>query len=399
MKRLITFLMLLCCCAVVAVAADKKFTLVIDAGHGGKDPGVCTKKSKEKNIALKTALAFGKYVEQNCPDVKVIYTRKTDVFIELHERAGIANRNHADLFISFHVNSVESRRPITGIEVYSQGMRRSDEKLSAAQRENSVIMLEKDYKQKYKGFDPNSPESMILFDLMFDKTMENSVELSRFIQTRLKAIGRPGRVKQDNFAVLRETALAACLVELGYITTPSEEQYMNNDANLDKMAYAVFLAFQDYRKKIGSIAETTQIVPPMQPLASLPTPEPEKEKEIQNNPPVEKENQPQEKPKEEVKQPEPTGDPVEPIFKVQLFVSKQKLKKGDKLLKGVEDFDYYEEGAYMKYTTGASADYNEISRLRRQLADRFPEAFIVAFKNNVRMDVQEAIREFKNKKK
>ena len=181
--------------------------------------------------------------------MKVVYTRKKDVFIELKERAAIANRNHADLFISIHVNSVASKKPITGIEVYSQGMRRSDEKLSAAQRENSVILLEDNYKQHYAGFDPNSPESTILFDMMFDKYMENSVEISRCIANRLKAVGRPGRVKQDNFAVLRLTALPACLVELGYVTTPSEEQYMNNDANLDKMAFAIFQAFQDYRKK------------------------------------------------------------------------------------------------------------------------------------------------------
>ena len=432
-----------CCCVTTAVAADKKFTLVIDAGHGGKDPGVVGKTAKEKNIALKTALYLGKYVEANCPDVKVVYTRKKDVFIELKERAAIANRNHADLFISIHVNSVASMKPVTGIEVYSQGMRRSDEKLSAAQRENSVILLEDNYKQHYAGFDPNSPESTILFDMMFDKDMENSVEISRCIAKRLKAVGRPGRVKQDNFAVLRLTALPACLVELGYITTPSEEQYMNNDANLDKMAFAIFQAFQDYRKKYTgafildpvltpepetpAATEEPQDIPAtssqqpaansQQPTANSQQPAANSQQPAANSQqPAANSQQPtanSQQPTANSQQPaansqQPTANSQQPaansqqptaIFKVQLFISKQKLKAGDKLLKGVTDFDSYQEGGYWKYTTGASADYNEIARLRRQLSDKFPEAFIIAFKDGEKTDIQKAIQEFKKQRK
>ena len=388
MKKLIYIILLMCCCCVTtAVAADKKFTLVIDAGHGGKDPGTVGKTAKEKNIALKTALYLGKYVEANCPDVKVVYTRKKDVFVELKERAAIANRNHADLFISIHVNSVASKKPITGIEVYSQGMRRSDEKLSAAQRENSVILLEDNYKQHYAGFDPNSPESTILFDMMFDKYMENSVEISRCIANRLKAVGRPGRVKQDNFAVLRLTALPACLVELGYVTTPSEEQYMNNDANLDKMAFAIFQAFQDYRKKYTGAFILDPVL----------TPEPETPVATEEPQDIPATNSQQ--PTANSQQPAANGQQPTAIFKVQLFISKQKLKAGDKLLKGVTDFDSYQEGGYWKYTTGASADYNEIARLRRQLSDKFPEAFIIAFKDGEKTDIQKAIQEFKKQRK
>ncbi len=422
MKRILTIIALLCCIATVTIAADKKFTLVIDAGHGGKDPGTRGKQAREKDIALKTALAFGKYVEQNCPDVKVIYTRKTDVFIELKERAAIANRNHADLFVSIHVNSVESRRPVTGIEVYSQGMRRSDEKLSAAQRENSVILLEKDYKQHYKGYDPNSPESDILFDMMFDKYMENSVEISSFIQKRLQAAGRPGRVKQDNFAVLRLTALPACLVELGYITTPSEEQYMCNNANLDKMALAIFQGFQDYRKKFSGV-EPVAILPPALPEPApapyQPAMNPAKPKEEPAPPAAEPTPEPvaEEAPAEPSQQAATPTQPTTPdtettqqaaataqqsptlLFKVQLFISRKQLKAGDPLLKGITDFEYYEEGGYKKYTTGSSPDYNAIAQLRRQIADRFPEAFIIAFRDGQKTNVQQAIQEFKRNKK
>ena len=409
MKKLIYIILLMCCCCVTtAVAADKKFTLVIDAGHGGKDPGTVGKTAKEKNIALKTALYLGKYVEANCPDVKVVYTRKKDVFVELKERAAIANRNHADLFISIHVNSVASKKPITGIEVYSQGMRRSDEKLSAAQRENSVILLEDNYKQHYAGFDPNSPESTILFDMMFDKYMENSVEISRCIANRLKAVGRPGRVKQDNFAVLRLTALPACLVELGYVTTPSEEQYMNNDANLDKMAFAIFQAFQDYRKKYTGAFILDPVLTP-EPETPAATEEPQDIPATNSQQPAANSQQPaanSQQPTANSQQPtansqQPTANSQQPaaIFKVQLFISKQKLKAGDKLLKGVTDFDSYQEGGYWKYTTGASADYNEIARLRRQLSDKFPEAFIIAFKDGEKTDIQKAIQEFKKQRK
>ncbi|MBQ8047510.1 MAG: N-acetylmuramoyl-L-alanine amidase [Prevotella sp.] len=413
MRKLLSIIVLLLCFG-AAQADNKKFTLVIDAGHGGKDSGTCGKYSKEKSIALKTALAFGRYVENNCPDVKVIYTRKTDVFIELKERAAIANRNHADLFISIHVNSVESRKPVTGIEVYSQGMRRSDEKLSAAKRENSVILLEKDYRQNYQGYDPNSPESDIIFGMMFDKHMEKSVELSSFIHSRMSShAGRSGRVKQDNFAVLRLTALPACLVELGYITTPSEEQYMNSDANLEKMAYAIFLAFQDYRHKYDDTA-----VPPYKPVnqrepevasepseGAMPEPLPATQPDVAVNAEPGVQEQPAVTATSDAPPviegfaalPQPAANA--PVFKVQFLVGKNRLKAGDSQLKGVTGFDYYEEGGMLKYTYGASTDYNEVSKLRKELSDRFPQAFIVAFKDGKRVDVQQAIQEFKNNKK
>ena len=162
-----------------ATAAGKRFTLVIDAGHGGHDVGAKGDFSYEKNINLNVALAFGRYVERNCPDVKVVYTRKTDVFIPLHRRASIANKNKADVFISIHTNALPRGHIARGLETYTMGMRRSDEKLSAAKRENSVIMIEKDYKEHYEGYDPNSPESTIMFEFMHDKNMSRSVVLAQ----------------------------------------------------------------------------------------------------------------------------------------------------------------------------------------------------------------------------
>ncbi len=165
----------------------KKFTLVIDAGHGGHDAGAVGAITKEKHINLNVALAFGRLVERNCPDVKVVYTRKTDVFIPLHTRADIANKNKADLFISIHTNSVPKGRTVRGMETYTLGLHRSADNLDVAKRENSVILIEKDYKQRYQGFDPNSSESYIMFEFIQDQNMAQSVELAKYVQKRTGA--------------------------------------------------------------------------------------------------------------------------------------------------------------------------------------------------------------------
>lgn len=195
------------------------------------------------------ALAFGRYVEKNCPDVKVIYTRKTDVFVPLHKRADIANKNKADVFISIHTNALPAGRIARGLETYTMGMRRSNEKLSAAQRENAVITFESDYKQRYEGYDPNSPESAIMFEFIHDKNMAKSVELARLVQKNVCSIAsRPDKgVKQDVFLVLRETSMPACLIELGFITTPDEERMLNEQASVDNIARGIYNAFAKYK--------------------------------------------------------------------------------------------------------------------------------------------------------
>ena len=439
-KRILFILLLGVGLAATAIAADRKFTLVIDAGHGGKDPGTIGKYSKEKTIALNVALAFGRYVEKNCPDVKVIYTRKTDVFIPLKERAAIANRNKADLFVSVHVNSVQSRKPVTGLETYTMGMRRSDEKLSAAMRENEVILIESNYKQNYSGYDPRSPESMIMFEFINEKNMAESVEMAQLIQRNVcSTAGRPNKgVKQDVFLVLRETSMPACLVEVGYISTPSEERYLNDKNNIDAMGRGLYQALVAYKnKRVGGKAvqqpkSKAQASAPQQPQAQ---PEPKAEAKPEPKPDPKQKAEAKPEPKQAVKsepKPEPTPlaqlpdtaradslpaqpalaqQPVqaappaaesagEPVFKVQLFISPRRLAKNARQFKGRTDIDSYEEGGMIKYTVGASTNYNEIYRLRKEVLEQFPQAFIIAFRDGQKMNASEAYKEYvRNKKK
>lgn len=205
----------------VADKEKRNFTLVIDAGHGGHDGGAKGAFSKEKNINLAVALAFGRLVEENCPDVKVIYTRKRDVFIPLQRRADIANSNHADLFISIHTNALPKGAIAYGSETYTLGMARASANLEVAKRENSVITLEDNYQQTYKGFNPNKAESYVIFELMQDRYMKQSVDLARSIQRQYRSAGRPDKgVHQAGFLVLRNTSMPSVLTELGFISTP-----------------------------------------------------------------------------------------------------------------------------------------------------------------------------------
>ncbi len=430
-KRPLLILAFLVCCALVLDAADKRFTLVIDAGHGGHDAGAVGNFSKEKNINLNVALAFGRYVESNCPDVRVIYTRKTDKFVPLHERATIANRNKADLFISIHTNALPGGRTARGLETYTLGMHRAADNLDVAKRENSVILVEKDYKQHYEGFDPNSSESYIMFEFLQDRNMAQSVDLARMVQRRVcVTANRPDKgVKQAGFLVLRETSMPSCLIELGFISTADEEQLLNSDSGIDNFGRGIYLAFVDYRKKYDK-----RIAVPYQATQQ------EKEK-----------TQPVAAQKEGVAREQSAGTTVQntkkqtsqtvidelasarnagqrastrsanvgmkatevapaaaivqttvaetdgkPIFKVQIIASSRQLPKGSSQLKGVEDAEFYVENGLYKYTVGSSSDYNEIYRMRKTLLEKFPEAFIVAFKGGSRTDVVQAIREFKN---
>ena len=515
-------------------AANKTFTLVIDAGHGGFDTGAIGKgKVKEKTLTLRYALAFGKMVEQNCPDVKVIYTRKTDTFVELYRRAEIANKNKADLFISIHINALPKGKVARGFQTYTLGTSKRTgkktgvlENLEVAKRENSVIFLEKDYKQTYQGYDPNSPESNIMFEFIQDKNMENSVELAKYMQKYVcQATGRQNMgAQQDNLAVLRLSSMPGCLVECGFISTSDEETFMNSQAAAEKYAKGFFNAFQAYRRNHGggaSISVQPREEPKPMPvvtnepkaennskaekkkakeekkarekklkeekkaqeerkvkeerraaadtvltLAPVPVaPEPQREakpepqlevkpeplKEVKPepqpevNPQVVPEAKPEVKPevkpeakpepkpgakpevkpeakpeskpgaKPEVKpeaklEPKPVPQPVAqpsvpklqpkgPVFKVQIFTSSALIKAGDTRFKGLSGTGYYKDGGLYKYTVGDSTDYNAINRLRREISDKFPQAFVIAFKDGVRMDVNEAIREFKKVKK
>ena len=234
-----------------AFSANKRFTLVIDAGHGGHDAGALGTISKEKDINLSVALAFGRYVERNQPDVRVVYTRKTDVFIPLKERANIANRANADLFISVHTNALPAGKIARGFETYTLGMHRAKDNLDVAMRENSVISMEKGYQQTYQGFDPRSSESYIIFEFIQGKNMERSVELARMIQKSVcTGANRPNKgVHQAGFLVLRETSMPGCLIELGFITTPDEEQLLNSTNRVDDIARGIYQAFAQYKDR------------------------------------------------------------------------------------------------------------------------------------------------------
>ena len=442
-KRFLTIIMLLLMVTLVAVgktvtlataAKTNKFTLVIDAGHGGNDAGAIGSLTKEKIINLNVALAFGKLVERNCSDVKVIYTRKTDVFVPLHTRADIANRNKADLFISIHTNALPKGRISRGLETYTLGMHRAADNLEVAKRENEVILYEKDYKQRYQGFDPNSSESYIMFEFIQDHNMAQSVEMAKYVQRRTCAsAGRIDKgVKQAGFLVLRETSMPSCLIELGFISTPDEERFLNTTSGVNQLAQGIYQAFLDYkRKNYGGVTvplkvepktevEIPTVVPKAEPKAEVkPEPKPEVKAEVKPEPKPEVKAEPKPEPKPEVKPdsasssasptsptslsspttPAIAAAPAVPVFKVQILASSTKLKSNDPRLKGQKDAACYEEGGLYKYTVGSSANYNEIAQLRKTLAADFPQCFIIAFKDGAKVNVQLAIQEFRNNNK
>lgn len=383
-----------CCFAAVSVA--KQYTLVIDAGHGGHDAGAVGAFSKEKDINLRTALALGKHVQANCPDVKVIYTRKTDTFVTLLGRADIANKAKADLFISIHTNALPKNKTARGLETYTLGMHRAGDNLDVAKRENSVILVEKDYKERYQGFDPNSAESYIIFEFMQDHNMQRSVDMAKLVQTNVcQTAARQNKgVKQAGFLVLRETSMPSCLIELGFISTPAEEQQLNNDAVIDNIARGICTAFMKYRGKYeGSYNEPTGSRAVVEePVQAKPLPEHQPKPVVDVMPREVKEQ------KMRVT-PETPEDSDEPMFKVQVFVADRVLKSNDARFKGETGAEHYRENGMVKYTIGASNDYNEIYRLCKQLAPKFQGCFIVAFKKGEKMNVNEAIREFKQKRR
>ena len=434
LKKITLILTLLCMLVLTATGANRRFTLVIDPGHGGHDAGALGAISKEKNINLSVALQFGKYVERNMPDVRVIYTRKTDVFVSLKERANIANRANADLFISVHTNALPAGKIARGFETYTLGMHRAKDNLDVAMRENSVISMEKGYQQTYQGFDPRSSESYIIFEFIQGKNMERSVELARNIQRKVcNGANRPDKgVHQAGFLVLRETSMPSCLIELGFITTADEENLLNDASRVDDIARGIYEGFAQYRNKYDKSisvpyrAADTESVSVARIVSDKKQEQPKRRSEDVDTAPrrtvkqvetrVEKartvqqnrrQNQ-QDKPAQQNRQNQQNRTVVQnkpaqqkanvadaPVFKLQIFVSNRTLRKGDAHFKGETGYDSYQEGNMVKYTMGASTNYNEIYRLRKSLAEKFPEAFIIAFKNGKKYDVNQAIREFK----
>ena len=366
-------------------AQGRDFTVVIDPGHGGRDPGAVGRKGKEKNINLNVALKLGNLIQANHKDVRIVYTRQKDVFVTLDKRAQIANNAKADLFISIHTNSVARGRTVRGTETYTLGLHRTDDNLEVAKKENSVILIENDYEQRYAGFNPNSAESYIIFEFLQDKNMEKSVDFATQIQRQFKHTAKriDKGVHQAGFLVLRETTMPGVLVELGYISTPDEERYLLSEAGTSDLAKSIYQAFANYKSRHDS------------PSARSVEPSPTLPKESTPDKPA---------PKTEKKAPAPAPkksntSKAKPVFKIQILASDKKLSNQSKQFKGLSPVGYYQEKGLYKYTYGDNTDYNKVLRTKKQIASKFKGAFIVAFKNGKKMDVNQAIKEFKNNNK
>lgn len=339
--------------------------VVIDAGHGGKDPGARGSSSLEKDINLSVSLKLGKMIADNHKDVKVIYTRQTDKFVGLDERANIANRNKADLFISIHTNAVK-RTSVRGTETFTLGLARSNENLEVAKRENAAILLEDNYLQKYEGFDPNSSESYIIFEFMQNTHLEQSVSFASEIQKGFVNVKREDRgVRQAGFLVLRKTSMPSVLVELGFITNKEEERYMKSTTGQKQLTESIYNAFCRYKREIdrkkGVLNSGMSVSTTVEAFEST-----------NNTKTSTSETSPQ-------KQQQVASGAI--IYKVQILTSDKKLSNNDKRLKGYKNTDYYIENGTYKYTYGESTDFNAIKKIRQSLLKDFKDAFIVSFQD------------------
>jgi N-acetylmuramoyl-L-alanine amidase len=338
---------------------DKKWTIVIDAGHGGKDPGALGTYSSEKNITLAIALKTGIYIKQNIKNVNVIYTRKTDTFIELKDRPAIANRNNADLFISIHANWAKSKN-IRGTETYVMGPAKDEQNLEVAMKENEVILLENDYSTSYEGFDPKSPESYIMFTLMQNIFLEQSTGLASKIQTQYKEKNsRQDRgVKEAGFWVLFNTTMPSVLTETGFITNPDEEKFLNSTEGQEKIASSIYNACSEYLADIDSRSSKFPVqteTPEALPDNSLPA---------------------------------QTGDIV---FMIQIATSASKIELKPENFKGLKNVVEIEIQNMSKYATGCFSDYLAAVKYRKEIESIFPDAFVIAFKDNKILPLQEAL--------
>ncbi|MFO7755771.1 MAG: N-acetylmuramoyl-L-alanine amidase [Bacteroidales bacterium] len=341
------------------VKADKpqenEWVVVIDAGHGGKDSGALGRKSREKDITLAIALKTGKYINELMEGVKVIYTREDDEFVELYKRAEIANKAQADLFISIHCNGFRDGR-IRGSETFVMGIHKDQGNLEVAMKENSVITLEEDYTKRYQGYDPNSSESFIIFSLMQNIYLEQSLNFANYIQDQFRTrVGLSDRgVKQAGLIVLWQTTMPSVLVEAGFLTNGQDERFLMSEQGQDYIASAIFRAFRDYKLAIDHKSDFST------PGAS------------ENN-----------------------NDEI--WFMVQLATSSEKKEEMPEEFMGLGEITEIVSGKYFKYATGSYSTYNEAAERRKELSSRFPDAFVIAVKNHEIIPLQEAIEQTRRK--
>ncbi len=386
-----------------AATTTQPFTIVIDAGHGGKDPGALGSIVREKDIILDVALRFGKLINKHHPTVKVIYTRSSDVFIPLQQRADIANKANANLFISIHADYSESKT-VKGPTCYTLGPNRSKDNFEIAKRENAVILLEDDYEQRYEGFDPNSAESYIMFEFMQDTYMTKSIELASTIQDTFKEAGRATKsVRQDVFLVLRNTSMPSVLVELGFLTNKEEELYLKSDEGKDELSNCLLKAFTafktEYDKKNGvqvsipargESVSVTLDTPTAPKKAGLDSAAGQTAEQLQKN---------GGNAAAETKPEETTATATDLSdngirFSVQLLTSPTKLSTKDKKFKGHTVDFYLEKGTY-KYTEGSYPDFESANAACIKLGKEFQGAFVVAFKDGKRIPTNDARKQVK----
>ena len=357
--------------------------VVIDAGHGGDDPGCLGSKSKEKDITLKVALKLGKLITDNCKDVQVIYTRKSDATMDVYKRAEIANNNHADLFISIHCNSVDDKRA-HGIETFVMGLHKTEANLAVAKRENASILREKNYENNYDGFNPQSTEAYIIFSLYSSAYLKNSSILAAKVQENLVQSTRlrDRKVQQAGFWVLYRVAMPSILVELGFLSNPTEEAYILKPLSQEIMAVSLYNAFAEYK----NILDKTDI-----PTLPIPT-ENTSTSTTETKPAVTNQNEvktPQEKetPTENVK---PEDDDQGVYFRIQFMATPDDISVTHKQFQSLENVKKYHEKNLWKYTCGNAQTFEEIQALFKKVKVSYPDAFIIAFKGNTKITVSEA---------
>ena len=343
--------------------------VVIDPGHGGKDPGAVGRRTKEKDVVLPISLKLGGYINEYLPDVEVIYTRTTDEFVELHRRAEIANRNNADLFISIHANA-NSNRNIKGTDTFVLGLHRTKENLDAAMKENAAILFEEDYDEQYQGFDPNSPESYIIFSLMQNTFLGQSLNFASYVQGQFRE--RAGRIdrgiRQAGFIVLYQTTMPSVLIEVGFVSNEEEERFLMSDQGQSYIASAIFRAFRDYKESIERKSDRL--------FASSGS---------SNNVNNHRENPVG----PDVRETSAQSDKI--TFKVQVGSSRNKIPLDSNFFNGLKDIEVFESDGLFRYVVGGAATLEDIIAFREKINKIFPDAFIVAVRRGNLISLQEAI--------
>ena len=354
--------------------------------------GAVGAKACEKNINLGVALKLGKLIEENCSNTKVVYTRKTDRFLTLQERANVANKAHGNLFISIHTNSVDkknkNRKSINGAATYVLGMHKNDDNLAVAMRENSVMKLEKDYSTTYEGFDPNSSESYIIFEISQNQHVKQSLELASRVQQEFTKVAKRKNngVRQAGFWVLARTSMPAVLVELDFICNPTVESFLDSESGQEKLAKSLFNAVKSYKASYHSATDDKSKSKNQDKKKS--EDKKKSKKDNQNEETVESKVEAKSDSGNEgvkVLQPETLIDDNTEVYKIQFLTSTKKLKDGAPELKGLSPVNYYYEKGIYKYTFGTLTDKKEALSLQNKIRKKFKGAFIVVFKGEKRI--------------